>query len=139
MPLAFLVSAPGRLLIVGLLVAALSVGLYIQVRFNGYLRADRDHILDINKENLMLADAQAAAARRANQIAASESANAETWRRRYNVIRMEISNAKQDEDGPLAAVLWHALDRLPESDDDEARFKSAAPSAGESYSMPERP
>jgi hypothetical protein len=139
MPLAFLASGLGRAVSIGLCVVALSVGLYIQVRANGRLRSGLDQAISINKQNLATIAEERAATKRVNQVVATEAANAEAWRRRYNATRLEIANAKSEDDGPIAPVLRHALDRLPGRDSNKTYTGPAAGPAGEPHPMSERP
>jgi hypothetical protein len=135
MPLAFLVSGFGRTVVVGLCVVALSAGLYSQVRANGRLRAERDQAIEINAQNLAVIAAEREAAKRINQAVATEAATAEVWRRRYNAIRLEIANAKPDDDAPIAPVLRRVLDRLPESNGNKTFPIPATGAPGESHAV----
>lgn len=139
MPLAFLASGFGRAVIIGVCIVALSVGLYVQVRANGRLRAERDQAVTANEQNLAIIAAERAANKRTDQVVATETAKAEVWRRRYSVIRLEIANAKSEDDGSVAPVLRRVLDRLPQPDGNKTHAVPAAGPAGEPHAVSGQP
>ena len=139
MILSLLASRIGRLVAIGIVVAALTMALYFQVRAGGRLRAERDRVLQTNDENQRLLDAQTRETKRANEIATQEAKNAQAWRAHYNLARMGIANARPSDDGPVAPVLRDALSRLPEPNSHQIRSDPTTDAPSKSYAVPEQP
>lgn len=112
MPLAFIASPLGRWAAVGLIVLLLGWGLYKQIQTNGGLKATVDHVTDVANGNAKLLEDRQQEAARANKIAADAIAKNEEWRKKYAALKRSISDAKPEDDGPLAPVLRRTLDEL---------------------------
>ena len=122
-----LVGSQGRAELMGLLSlipwrwAAVAAGvalcgmLYAEIKRVGRLEAQLDAATSIANANAEIADQERTFRRKADEIASVAAAKAERARRRYLDQRREVTDARDEGDGPLAPVLRHVLDGLPES------------------------
>ena len=88
--------------------------IYAQIRHVGRLESQLDAATAIANANAEIADQERAFRRRADQAASAAAIQAENTRRKYLEQRREVTHARAEDDGPLAPVLRHALDGLPE-------------------------
>jgi len=104
--------------VAGAAIAALFVGLWLRGE-NYAARARSSEILlkgaiAVGNANAEAARAQARIARKIDAVEAVRALRARELRTRSDTRRKEIIDARPDTDGPLAPVLRHQLDRLPE-------------------------
>lgn len=99
--------------------------IYAEMRHLGRLEAQLDAAAAIANANAEIADQERAFRRRADQAAGAAATKAENARRRYLEQRREVTHARAEDDGPLAPVLRHALDGLPELEKSAATDRGA--------------
>ena len=106
---------------------ALALGgvIYAEIRHIGRLEAQVDAATAIANAHAEIADQERAFRRRADQAAGVAATQAENARRKYLEQRREVTHAPAEDDGPLALVLRHVLDGLPESEKSAAIDRGA--------------